>query len=78
MKKPKLLVVGSINMDFTVGYEQFPKSGETTQGTNFMLAPGGKGANQAVQAARLGADVTMFGTVGNDIFGKELVDSLKD
>lgn len=74
-KKPKILVVGSLVMDLTVSTEKFPNSGETVLGKSFRTAPGGKGANQAVQAARLGADVTMVGKVGNDDFGKSLVHS---
>ena len=66
MKKPKLLVVGSFNMDYIVSTSLFPHEGESVSATAFRKAPGGKGANQAVQAARLGADVTMFGKVGCD------------
>ncbi len=72
-KTPKILVVGSFVMDLIVGTERFPNEGETIIGTYFHTAPGGKGANQAVQAARLGADVTMVGKVGNDDFGKKLL-----
>lgn len=75
--KPKILVVGSLVMDLTIGTEKFPGSGETVLGKDFRTAPGGKGANQAVQAARLGADVTMVGRVGNDDFGRKLVGSCK-
>lgn len=77
LKRPKILVVGSLVMDLIVSTEKFPGSGETVMGKSFTTAPGGKGANQAVQAARLGADVTMVGAVGNDAFGKELIASLK-
>ncbi len=76
MKRPKILIVGSLVMDLTVSTEIFPNSGETVLGINFSTASGGKGANQAVQMARLGADVTMVGRVGNDLFGKEMVASL--
>lgn len=75
--KPKILVVGSMAMDLTVMSERFVNEGETIFGNGFSSAPGGKGANQAVQAARLGAEVTMLGKVGNDDFGKALIDSLK-
>lgn len=78
MKKSKILVVGSLVMDLIVTAERFPNAGETVLGKGFNTAPGGKGANQAVQAARLGADVTMFGKVGNDDFGKRLIDSLSE
>ena len=56
----KIAVVGSINMDITCKTERFPKAGETIFGDNLQYVPGGKGNNQAVAAARLGGDVTMF------------------
>ena len=65
-------------MDLIVSTKRFPASGETVIGTDFSTAPGGKGANQAVQAARLGAAVTMIGKVGEDDFGKQLLDSAKN
>ncbi len=74
-KRPKILVVGSFVMDLIVSTEKFPNSGETVLGKSFRTAPGGKGANQAVQAARLGADVTMVGKIGQDDFGKSLIGS---
>lgn len=77
MKKPRILVVGSFVMDLIVSTSRFPQSGETVLGLNYQTAPGGKGANQAVQAARLGAEVTMVGKVGKDAFGQILVDSAK-
>ena len=67
-RKPKILVVGSFVMDLIVSTEKFPGSGETVLGKSFRTAPGGKGANQAVQAARLGADVTMVGKVGGQLW----------
>lgn len=73
--KPRVLVVGSLVMDLIVTTEHFCNAGETVIGNGFSTAPGGKGANQAVQAARLGADVTMVGRVGNDDFGKNLINS---
>lgn len=76
MKKPKILVVGSLVMDMIISTERFPNQGETVFGNGFRTAPGGKGANQAVQAARLGAQVTMVGKVGNDAFAKELIETL--
>lgn len=78
MKKPKILVVGSFVMDLIVSAERFPNLGETVVGTSFSTAPGGKGANQAVQAARLGAEVTMVGKVGDDNYGDVILKSLKD
>ena len=73
-KKPKLLVVGSFVMDVIATTEQLPKSAQTVYGLSFHTAPGGKGANQALQCARLGADVTMVGCVGDDLFGRLLLD----
>ena len=67
-----ILVVGSINMDLVVRVPQMPVPGETILGDAFQTFPGGKGANQAVGAARLGGQVTMVGKVGEDGFGAEL------
>ena len=61
---PRLTVVGSINVDLVVQAERLPRPGETLSGARFMRIPGGKGANQAVAAARLGATVSMVGAVG--------------
>lgn len=72
-----ITVVGSINMDLVVQTDQFPKQGETTLGNLYTTVPGGKGANQAVAAARLGSTVQMIGAVGQDAFGTELVAGLK-
>lgn len=69
---PRVLVVGSINMDLVVETDTLPRLGETLIGTAFATHPGGKGANQAVAAARLGARVTMIGRVGADAFGRDL------
>jgi ribokinase len=68
----RVLVLGSINMDLVVETSTFPRLGETLQGASFATHAGGKGANQAVAAARLGAQVTMLGRVGADAFGAEL------
>ena len=76
-RRPKVLVVGSLVMDLIVTTSRFCGAGETVIGNGFSTAAGGKGANQAVQAARLGADVTMIGMVGNDDFGKRLIESAK-
>jgi ribokinase len=62
----KIAVVGSINIDYFVEADRLPITGETVLGTNFFMSIGGKGANQAVAAARLGAEVALFGSVGND------------
>lgn len=69
---PRVLVFGSINMDLVVETGTFPRLGETLPGTSFATHAGGKGANQAVAAARLGARVTMLGRVGSDAFGTEV------
>lgn len=65
-------------MDLVTSTNKIPKVGETVLGHSFHTIPGGKGANQAVAAARLGADVTMIGAVGNDSFGETLVDHLRN
>ena len=72
----KIAVVGSINMDQLVYAERIPLKGETIAGRNMEFLPGGKGANQAVAMARLGADVSMFGCVGNDDTGDKLIEVL--
>mgnify|MGYP002395005339 CR=1 FL=1 len=72
----KILVVGSINMDLVVRVPRPPEPGETVLGEDFETYPGGKGANQAVAAARMGGDVTMVGRVGNDDFGNTLIQGL--
>ncbi len=66
----KIVIVGSFNMDLTAYAERMPKPGETLPGRKFVTGPGGKGSNQAVAAARLGADVTFIGRVGNDVFAE--------
>ena len=75
LKKPNILVVGSFMMDLIASTRRVPNSGETVIGMKFQTAPGGKGANQAVQCARLGAHVTMVGQVGDDAFGKIMTDT---
>jgi ribokinase len=74
---PDILVIGSLNADLVVKSPRFPQPGETISGEDLQIIPGGKGANQAVAAARQGTSVTMIGRVGNDSFGPFLVDSLK-
>ena len=64
LKRPKILVVGSFMMDLIASTRRAPQSGRRWWGLKFQTAPGGKGANQAVQCARLGAQVTMVGQVG--------------
>lgn len=72
-----IAVFGSINMDLVAQVERFPTPGETVIADGFNRFPGGKGANQAVAAARLGGEVKMFGMVGDDPLGRELLASLK-
>ena len=72
----KVVVVGSLNMDLVVRMPKIPHPGETLLGGVFKTFPGGKGANQAVAAARLGAQVVMVGCVGNDAFGMEMKNTL--
>lgn len=73
----KVFVVGSINTDLVISAPYMPKAGETLTGGGFFSAHGGKGANQAVAAARLGADVVMCGCVGEDAFGIETLAALQ-
>ncbi len=72
-----IIVVGSLNMDLVARASHLPIPGETVLGGDFQTIPGGKGANQAVGAARLGAHVTMIGQVGNDDFGEKLLSNLQ-
>lgn len=72
----KIFVAGSLNMDLTIQTDRVPGSGETVTGYGFITNPGGKGANQAAAAARLGAEVEMVGSVGQDGFGRELIAAL--
>lgn len=73
-----ITVIGSVNMDLVVQTDNFPQQGETTLGNLYTTAPGGKGANQAVAVARLGGQVNMVATVGNDHFGEELLKNLSE
>jgi len=77
-KMTKILVVGSINMDLVVRVSHSPKPGETVLGSDFATFPGGKGANQAVAASRMGGEVSMVGRVGMDDFGDGLLQELVD
>lgn len=72
----KIVVVGSLNMDLVVSVARLPRVGETIRGSGFQMVPGGKGANQAVAMAKLGAEVAMVGRVGDDAFGETLVGNL--
>jgi ribokinase len=74
----RIVVVGSINMDLMTLAQRFPMPGETLMAEGFQTIPGGKGANQAVAAARLGAEVSLIGAVGDDAFGLQLRQGLAD
>lgn len=78
MSKKKILVIGSSNTDMTIKAQRLPVPGETILGGEFVMGRGGKGANQAVAASRLGGDVTFVCKVGNDLFGKESIVSYKN
>ena len=69
---PRIVVVGSANIDLVARSARLPEPGETVTGSSFMMVPGGKSANQAVAAARLGAETYFVGRVGNDVFGGSL------
>ncbi|MCJ8014948.1 ribokinase [Paenibacillus sp. KQZ6P-2] len=73
----KIIVVGSSSIDLVVTSSKRPGAGETVLGESFKTVPGGKGANQAVAAARLGAEVTMIGRVGDDHFAEEILNNFK-
>jgi ribokinase len=72
-----IVVVGSLNMDFVAQVDCLPLPGETVLGSGFRTIPGGKGANQACAAGRLGGRVRMVGRVGDDVFGRQLRESLR-
>jgi len=75
---PQLTVVGSINLDLVAKVERLPRAGETLTGATLERIPGGKGANQAVAAARLGADVRMVGCVGTDANARDALGGLRE
>lgn len=72
----KITVIGSISTDFVVETAKLPAMGETVEGKSFQTSFGGKGANQAVACARLGAETVMLGAVGQDVFGQQLLTNL--
>src|SRR5216683_2466244 len=74
----RIIVVGSINLDLVAATQRIPIAGETVAGLSFQTFPGGKGANQAVAAARLGGSVSMLGRLGTDVFGAQLRESLEE
>ncbi len=75
-QSPKVVVVGSLNMDLVIKADQQPQTGETVLGDEFGMFTGGKGFNQAIAAARSGAEVAMVGRLGRDLFGDELMSVL--
>jgi ribokinase len=77
-EKAKIVVVGSSNMDLVVKSPRIPAVGETILGGDFIMVPGGKGANQAVAAAKLGADVYFIAKLGHDVFGEQSLSNLKE
>jgi len=77
MSANKIMVIGSANTDMVVKAAKLPLPGETVMGGKFFMNAGGKGANQAVAAARLGGNVTLVTKVGNDIFGKQTIEGLQ-
>ncbi|EXX90680.1 ribokinase [Paenibacillus darwinianus] len=72
----KIIVIGSANMDLVIQTARIPEAGETIHGNGFFLSAGGKGANQAVASARMGAETWLMGKVGDDIFGRSIRDKL--
>ncbi len=78
MNRKKIVVIGSTNMDMVVKARHIPVSGETILGGNFFMNPGGKGANQAVSAAKLGGNTTFITKVGSDVFGKQSIQLFDD
>ena len=78
MAGARITVVGSVNLDLVVQAERLPRPGETVTGARFSRVPGGKGANQAVAAARLGADVAFVGCVGDDAVAEEALAALRE
>lgn len=77
MKQPNIVVVGSLNADLVTQSEKIPRRGETVLGEEFSTFLGGKGANQAVACARLGANVSIIGCVGDDFYGASICEDLK-
>jgi ribokinase len=75
---PRIVVVGSVNLDLVARCERLPRAGETIGGASFSRVPGGKGANQAVACARLGAEVTLVGAIGTDPFAPEALEGLRE
>ena len=77
MKKPKICVIGACNLDLISYVPRLPSMGETLHGSRFSMGFGGKGANQAVMAAKLGGDVSMISKLGQDIFGEDTLNNFR-
>lgn len=77
-RKPRIAVIGSLNMDIVIEAARGPRMGETIAGEAAHFIPGGKGANQAVASARLGARTAMIGALGNDAFGAQLLSTMQE
>ncbi|MBM7563626.1 ribokinase [Paenibacillus sacheonensis] len=77
-RKPRIAVVGSLNMDLVISLQRMPRMGESLQGDDIHYISGGKGANQAVGCAKLGAEVSMIGAVGDDGFGAQIMKRMND
>ena len=78
MASKKLIVLGSVNADHVLQVDSFPRPGETVTGHGYKVLPGGKGANQAVAAARLGGEVGFVACVGDDDFGSRMIKAFQD
>ncbi|MDB3992515.1 ribokinase [Gammaproteobacteria bacterium] len=76
-ERTPIIVIGSVNADMVANAPTLPSAGETVMGTDFFVSAGGKGGNQAVAAARLGANVTMVGNLGADALGDQAIERLK-
>lgn len=77
MDENKIIIIGSCNIDMVMTVKQLPKPGETILGDSFRMYSGGKGANQAVAATRMGGAITFIAKVGNDLFGKQVLENYK-
>ncbi|ACS80605.1 ribokinase [Maridesulfovibrio salexigens] len=77
MASPRLIVLGSVNADHVLQVDNFPRPGETVTGHGYQIIPGGKGANQAVAAARLGAEIGFIACVGDDDFGRRMINEFQ-
>ena len=77
-ERPRIVVLGGINTDYVVQCKTLPQPGQTVQGRDLFIGPGGKGANQAIAARRLGADVFLIGQVGDEPRGRDLIKGFRE